>query len=378
MFDKQQKPKRTKCIIYCRVSSIKQTMDGAGLSSQERSCRDYADQCGYAVEDVFTDVISGARSNRPGMNQLLAFLNRVDAHEYMVIVDDVSRFARDIGAHTELRNKIISAGGAIDSPKTKFGDDAESRFLELLFALLASRDREKNAELSHTRTIARLKNGYWTFVAPYGYKYIKAPGGGKMLVRDEPVASIIQEALEGFASGRFVSQAEVKRFLDGKPELPRPKGAKEVKFDRVTALLTRLVYAGHLQKEEWGVPLTKAQHEPLISYDTYLINQDRLNSRKVAPARKDIDKDFVLRGFLVCEHCGYSLTSSWSTSGTGKKYPYYHCHHRGCPERGKSTGREKVEQQVATVLQTLEPSEETFGLAAAMFSDAWEKRSSNS
>lgn len=65
MFDKQQKPKRTKCIIYCRVSSIKQTMDGAGLSSQERSCRDYADQCGYAVEDVFTDVISGARSNRP-------------------------------------------------------------------------------------------------------------------------------------------------------------------------------------------------------------------------------------------------------------------------------------------------------------------------
>ena len=99
MFDKQLKQKRTKCVIYCRVSSIKQTMDGAGLSSQERSCRDYAQQCCMQVEDVFTDVISGASSNRPGMNQLLDFLNRVDARDYMVIVDDVSRFARDVGAH---------------------------------------------------------------------------------------------------------------------------------------------------------------------------------------------------------------------------------------------------------------------------------------
>ena len=62
--------KRAKCVIYCRVSLIKQTLDGAGLSSQERSCRDYAQQCGANVEEVFTDVISGASSNRPGMNLL--------------------------------------------------------------------------------------------------------------------------------------------------------------------------------------------------------------------------------------------------------------------------------------------------------------------
>lgn len=372
------KNKRTKCIIYCRVSSIKQTTDGAGLSSQERSCSEYAKQCGYSVAAVFTDIISGARSNRPGMNKLLDFLNSVQAEEYMVIVDDVSRFARDIGAHTELRNKIISIGGAIDSPKTKFGDDAESRFLELLFALLASRDREKNLELSHTRTVARLKNGFWTFKAPTGYLYTKAPGGGKMLVRDDPHASIIQEALEGYASGRFQSQAEVKRFLDAKPEFPRPKGANEVKFDFVTALLTRLVYAGYLEKNDWGVPLTKAQHTPLISYETFLINQDRLKSHKVAPARKDIDKDFVLRGFLVCDRCGYSLTACWSQSGTGRKYAYYLCGHRGCPERGKSTGRDKVEAQFEVLLAGLEPSQQTHQLAVKMFQDAWEMQSANS
>ncbi|MDE4302080.1 recombinase family protein [Phaeobacter gallaeciensis] len=377
MFDKQLKQKRTKCVIYCRVSSIKQTMDGAGLSSQERSCRDYAKQCGMQVEDVFTDVISGASSNRPGMNLLLDFLNRVDARDYMVIVDDVSRFARDVGAHTELRNKIMTAGAAIDSPKTKFGVDAESRFLEMLWALLASRDREKNAELSKTRTIARLKNGYWTFSAPVGYQYTKAPGGGKLLVPKEPEASIIREALEGFASGRFQSQAEVKRFLDDSPEFPRPRGAKEVKFDRVTGLLTRVVYAGYLEKPEWGIPLTKAQHEPLIPYETYLINQDRLNGRKVAPARKDIDREFVLRGFLTCSECGYSLTSCWSKSGTGKRYPYYLCHHKGCSQRGKSIARDKLEAEFEHVLKGLTPTATTFELAGRMFRDAWDRRSSN-
>lgn len=37
---------------------------------------------------------------------------------------------------------------------------------------------------------------------------------GKFLVRDEPNASIVSEALERYASRSFRSQYEVKRFLD--------------------------------------------------------------------------------------------------------------------------------------------------------------------
>ncbi len=152
--------------------------------------------------------------------------------------------------------------------------------------------------------------------------------------------------------------------MDINPEFPRPRGSKEVKFDRVTALLTRLVYAGYLEKADWGVPLTKAQHEPLISYEVYLINQDRLNGKKVAPARKNLDRDFILRGFLTCSECGYSLTSCWSMSGTGKRYPYYLCHHKGCSQRGKSIPRDKLESEFEEVLKNLTPTEQTFELAS--------------
>lgn len=44
-----------------------------------------------------------------------------------------------------------------------------------------------------------------------------------MLVRDEPLASIITQALEGYALGRLDTQAEVKRFLEAQPEFPKDR-----------------------------------------------------------------------------------------------------------------------------------------------------------
>ena len=377
---KQSKTSRSKCVVYVRVSSRKQTSDGGGLSSQERSCRDYAERAGYEVIQVFEDVISGRFSDRPGMNDLLSFLKRIDGNQYAVIVDDITRFARDVSAHTSLRAKIMECGASIESPKLKFGEDANSRFMETLFAAIAALDREKNAEQSMDRTISRLKNGFWTFSSPLGYRYEKfrGPEGGKHLVKEEPIATIITEALEGFASGRFQSQAEVKRFLDAKPEFPRAKGQNEIKYDIVRNLLTKLVYAGYLEYAEWGVPLTRARHEPLISYDTFLLIQDRLSEKQVAPFRKDLDKDFPLRGFMVCGSCGYRLTACWSKSGTGTLYPYYLCHHKGCTERGKSTNRDKVEEQFEHLLSTLRPSAQTMDCASQMFERAWAKRKETS
>ncbi|MCZ4269072.1 recombinase family protein [Rhodobacteraceae bacterium G21628-S1] len=46
-------------LIYCRVSSSKQRLEGSGLESQEQRCRAYADEKGYDVEAVFPDDVSG-------------------------------------------------------------------------------------------------------------------------------------------------------------------------------------------------------------------------------------------------------------------------------------------------------------------------------
>jgi len=56
-------------------------------------------------------------------------------------------------------------------------------------------------------------------------------------------------------------------------------------------------HAGYIIYPMWDIPLTKGQHDPLISYATYQVIQARLGERTVAPARKDISSDFPLRGF---------------------------------------------------------------------------------
>lgn len=89
-----------------------------------------------------------------------------------------------------------------------------------------------------------------------------------MLVRNEPLVGHIAEGPEGYASGRFQLRAEVKRFFEQFPEFP--KNAKgEVSNEHVNRILSRVIYAGHIQSDIMDVSLRPAQNEPLISLATF-------------------------------------------------------------------------------------------------------------
>lgn len=224
-----------KAVIYCRVSSAKQTTRGDGLSSQETRCREYAKYKGYAVEAVFTDDMTGGVIDRPGMQAMLKHLRKHRRDPRIAIIDDISRLARSIEAHLQLRSAIASAGASLESPSIEFGEDSDSILVENLLASVSQHQRQKNSEQTLNRMKARLMNGYWVFQAPVGYRYQRKSGQGNMLVRDEPLASIIQEGLEGYASGRFQLQSEVKRFLESYPEYPRDRSG-ELRAQRVKRL----------------------------------------------------------------------------------------------------------------------------------------------
>ena len=84
-------------VIYCRVSSKSQEEEGHGLESQETRCREHARLKGYTVEAVFPDTITGGGDfmKRPGMVALLSYLDAQPDQNYVVIFDDLKRFARD-------------------------------------------------------------------------------------------------------------------------------------------------------------------------------------------------------------------------------------------------------------------------------------------
>ena len=363
-----------KAVIYCRVSSRSQEEEGHGLESQELRCRQHAATKCYEVAAVFPDTFTGKGDfmQRPGMVALLSFLDAQPDENFVVIFDDLKRYARDTEFHLALRRAMAQRGATRECLNYKFDDTPEGKFVETIFAAQGQLEREQNGRQVAQKMKARMQNGYWIHNPPVGYQYTEIKGRGKMLLPKEPFASIVREAFEGYASGRFQTQAEVKRFFETFPDFPRNKYGL-VKHQRVTDILTQPVYAGYICSETYNIHWLKAQHEGLISMETFDQVQERRRGFAKAPKRKNIGNDFALRGIVVCGDCNVPLRSSWS-KGRSARYPYYLCHTKSCESYGKSIQRDKLEGEVGEIIKTLQPAPSLFTAAKAMFRWAWDHR----
>ncbi|MBL4807005.1 MAG: recombinase zinc beta ribbon domain-containing protein, partial [Rhodobacteraceae bacterium] len=272
------------------------------------------------------------------------------------------------------RRDLAAREATVECLNFKFEDTPEGHFFEVLISATGELERKQNSRQVKQKMGQRVKGGYAVFQAPIGYRYEDVAGHGKLYVRDEPVASIIQEGLEGFASGRFQAQVEVKRFFESQPLFPKDLNGTKVRQQKVSNILSRPIYAGYIDNPKWGISLRKGQHEALISLETFQKTQDRRKSQSKAPARKDINKDFPLRGAVDCADCNNPYTACWSTSSTGVKHPYYLCKTKGCESHRKSIRRDVLEGAFEELLRSMKPSKGLFEIMKSMFSDAWEQR----
>jgi site-specific DNA recombinase len=178
--------------------------------------------------------------------------------------------------------------------------------------------------------------------------------------------------LEGYASGRFETQAEVMRWLQAHPLFPKDASGI-VRHQRVGVLLNQCAYAGYVEAPSWGVSLRAGQHEALISYQTYQRIQERLNGIGYTPKRKNLNEDFPLRGFVVCADCETPLTACWS-KGSHARHPYYLCPKRGCASYGKSIRRDRIEGEFEELLRAVQPKAVLFQSARRMLKKLWDHR----
>ncbi|EFO28849.1 site-specific recombinase [Roseibium sp. TrichSKD4] len=366
-------PAAQKAVIYCRVSSKKQSTDGAGLESQEHRCREYAESKGYHVEAVFPDDTSGGGDfmNRPGMVALLAYLDAKPQENYVVIFDDLKRYARDTEFHLKLTREMAQRNAKRECLNFNFEDTPEGKFIETIIAAQGELERKQNRRQVIQKMKARVEQGFWIFRAPVGYKYINSKRGGKELIIDEPVASTVRQALEGFASGRLNTQFAVRKFLEECPHFPKDLPNGEVRRQTVVRVLRQVAYAGFVQAPNWNVKPRLGNHEPLISYETYTKIQNILDEGVYAPQRKDLHHDFPLRGAVCCSSCSTPMTAGWS-KGKTKSYPYFWCRTKGCDQYGKVINRDKMETEFKTLLKGIQPTPSLLNLFKTMFNDAYE------
>lgn len=360
-------------VVYARVSDKKQKLNGNGLDSQETRLREYAAKRGYSVVAAFYDDISGQYAERDGLEDMMTFL-KSQRRPFIVLMDHSSRLTRNYRDHWPLRDKLIAVSAVLESPEKRYADDPspEDELHENIDVSVNHYQRRQNAIQTKNRMRARAMNGYWGFHAPVGYKYEKVDPHGKMLVRDEPVASLIKEVLEGYANGRFQTHTEVMRFLAMHPHYPDKK-KRNLSVERVKEILVREQYAGYITQPNWDLYLIPAKHEPLISFETHQRILDRVRGRAVVPARKNVAQEFPLRQFVLCGGCGNPVMGCCSTSRNGTRHPYYLCQTKGCEHYGKSTRRDDMHNAFEIILKSLVPLPEVIEGAAAMFRDIWEE-----
>jgi DNA invertase Pin-like site-specific DNA recombinase len=92
-----------KVALYCRVSTGDQH-----LETQLLDLREMAKQRGYEIVREYTDVISGAKSKRPGLDQLMADARR---HRFdIVLVAAFDRIARNVRHFLDVLDELNHLG----------------------------------------------------------------------------------------------------------------------------------------------------------------------------------------------------------------------------------------------------------------------------
>lgn len=198
------KPRRA--VGYVRVSTDMQAADGLSLDAQTVAIEQYSSLHGLKLHSICKDVISGAKSERPGLQEALESLQR---GADVLIVLKFDRLSRSIKHFCELYETYFQSGEKelVAIRESIRLDSSLGRALVSILLVFAQMEREATAErtreaLSHIRQL-----GYHHGKAPYGFKAVPAPGQPrfKVLLEDPEEQKIL---------------GSIKRWLDAGLKVP--------------------------------------------------------------------------------------------------------------------------------------------------------------
>jgi DNA invertase Pin-like site-specific DNA recombinase len=201
-----------KAIIYTRVSTAGQAIDGVSLEAQQQRAYAWAIANGYDVIASHSDAgISGSRaSNRPGLQ---AALQSVCAEGgAALIVYSLSRLARSTQDAICIAERIEKAGGDLISLTEKIDTtSAAGKMIFRLLAVLAEFERDLVSERTKAAMAHKAAKGERVGNIPYGYSL--AADGVALLVCDKETA-LLSELRALKAKG--LSWRQVAETLNGR------------------------------------------------------------------------------------------------------------------------------------------------------------------
>src|SRR5947209_5098744 len=172
LLEKDIRP-RKRAVIYCRVSTDKQEIDGESLEYQEEKCRQYAELHNIDIVIVLHEAKSGYIHYT--LREKLTFARQLirDHMADMIIVFDLRRFSRNFVHSSMIFEEIESAGGEIISVSENIDNSLTGKLIRSILAWSAESEREKIVEYANRHWQTRLANNLpmGSGRAPYGWEW---------------------------------------------------------------------------------------------------------------------------------------------------------------------------------------------------------------
>ena len=164
-----------KAIGYIRVSTKQQADDEKyGIEIQRQAILSYADANGYGIVDWKIDQFSGAKDDRPALNEILFADNVSNPPIEAVIVFKNDRIARDTKLYFYYLYTLEKRNIKLLATKEEFDEGSEfANIYRALLQFVAEQERKNIAlRTGKGRSIKASCGGYSGGRCPYGYKVV--------------------------------------------------------------------------------------------------------------------------------------------------------------------------------------------------------------
>jgi site-specific DNA recombinase len=239
-----------RCAMYARYSSDQQS--SLSISDQLRKCREYAEQQGWFVSDdlIFTDAeISGAGTDRPGLQRLLACVQERKRRFDVLLIDDTSRLSRRQADQANIVDQLRFAGFRLIAVSQGIDSaDEQSEVLMTVHGLVDSLYIKELAKKTHRGLESQILRGFHAGGRCFGYGNKRVDSGGSQRVIDPVEARIVVKIFEMSASGMGLKKIAASLNNDSVPT-SRPRAGKQYATwcpTAIRAMLRNELYIGRI------------------------------------------------------------------------------------------------------------------------------------
>jgi site-specific DNA recombinase len=342
-----------RAIIYGRVSYDDRDTEGRNLRGQIDMGREWAAEHGYSVLCELPEDDKGASGASFELPQLGKALEMSRGGEFDVfIVREIDRLSRNLAKQLAVEAEFKRHDVEVKYVLGDYPDTPEGRLNKNIRATIAEFEREEiNIRMTRARRNKVKDGSVMTHGrAPYGYRLVtthKVKDGKTLKDREfsleifEPEARIVRLLFEWYAVER-ASQAEIRRRLaamaiptkaetggdamrEGAQGYHKQRGRCEWARSTIHKILASETYAGawHYSKRSGNQDGLMVCVPATVDRDLWEQAQRVKHANKANMARQP-KHDYLMRGQLICGHCGSKMVCTPNYSH-GAIYLYYHC-----------------------------------------------------